>query len=384
MDGMSTRADTARSLLSADKPLSIAILAMGGQGGGVLGDWIVSLAEANGWYAQSTSVPGVAQRTGATIYYVELLKHQAGTRPTLSLMPAAGEVDVVIATEFMEAGRAMLRGLVTPDRATLIASTHWSYAVVAKAALGDGIADSAVVATAADVAAKRIIVFDMAALAEQAGSVISSALFGALAAAQALPFPRTAFEAAIRAGGKGVEASLRAFDAAFRQVERKQKASESGEAPAGSARARRTSELDHSLGRIRVEFPPLVHAMLFAGTKRLVDYQDPRYAHLYLDRLGELLALDNSGGGAMVGYALTREAARYLATANGVRRHDSGRRPKDPREPLPSRAQRGRSADRPDRLYDRVHALADRGNLRNSSGCAGGSDRAAPASVSDT
>src|SRR5919199_4926041 len=110
------RAHTALPPFSADKPLSIAILAMGGQGGGVLADWIVSLAEANGWYAQSTSVPGVAQRTGATIYYVELLKHRAGTRPVLSLVPTPGDVDVVIAAELMEAGRSMLRGLVTPDR----------------------------------------------------------------------------------------------------------------------------------------------------------------------------------------------------------------------------------------------------------------------------
>jgi indolepyruvate ferredoxin oxidoreductase beta subunit len=55
------------------RPITIAIMAMGGQGGGVLVDWIVDLAENNGYLAQSTSVPGVAQRTGATIYYVELL-----------------------------------------------------------------------------------------------------------------------------------------------------------------------------------------------------------------------------------------------------------------------------------------------------------------------
>jgi indolepyruvate ferredoxin oxidoreductase beta subunit len=53
------------------KPIKIAILAMGGEGGGVLADWIVDLAEHNGYLAQTTSVPGVAQRTGATIYYVE-------------------------------------------------------------------------------------------------------------------------------------------------------------------------------------------------------------------------------------------------------------------------------------------------------------------------
>lgn len=54
------------------RPITIAVLAMGGQGGGVLVDWIVDLAEHNDYLAQSTSVPGVAQRTGATIYYIEL------------------------------------------------------------------------------------------------------------------------------------------------------------------------------------------------------------------------------------------------------------------------------------------------------------------------
>ncbi|MDE9567170.1 hypothetical protein KKI93_25115, partial [Xenorhabdus bovienii] len=53
------------------QPIKIAILAMGGEGGGVLADWIVNLGEKNGYFAQTTSVPGVAQRTGATIYYVE-------------------------------------------------------------------------------------------------------------------------------------------------------------------------------------------------------------------------------------------------------------------------------------------------------------------------
>ncbi|WP_428538106.1 hypothetical protein [Rhodopila sp.] len=41
------------------------MLAIGGQGGGVLVDWIVPLAEREGWRAQSTSVLGVAPRTGA-------------------------------------------------------------------------------------------------------------------------------------------------------------------------------------------------------------------------------------------------------------------------------------------------------------------------------
>lgn len=313
------RDDAAWPPLSSDRPLSIAILAMGGQGGGVLAAWIVSVAEANGWYAQSTSVPGVAQRTGATVYYLELLKQRAGgMRPVLSLMPVAGDVDVIIASELMEAGRSMLRGLVTPDRTLLIASTHRCYAIAEKAMPGDGIGDPTIVTAAADVAAKRTIAFDMAALAQSAGSVISSALFGALAAAQILPFPRAAFEAAIRATDEGVDASLQAFDAAYRKTVTGQKESIARRPlpnlPALPRSAGRP-ELETLVKRIRVEFPEVVHAMLFAGTKRLVDYQSAGYAHEYLDRICRLLEFDEAGGGAAKGYALTREAAKYVANA---------------------------------------------------------------------
>src|SRR3954454_17537627 len=158
---------SAKPAIDATKPLSIAVLAMGGQGGGVLVDWIVALAESQDWVAQSTSVPGVAQRTGATIYYIEMIPASGEIRqPVLSLMPVPGDVDIVIAAELMEAGRAMQRGLVTPDTTTLIASSHRSFAVEEKTAPGDGTADGSKVFEAAQVAAKRVIAFDMARLAE--------------------------------------------------------------------------------------------------------------------------------------------------------------------------------------------------------------------------
>ena len=38
------------------RAISVAILAMGGEGGGVLADWVVDLGESNGFMAQATSV----------------------------------------------------------------------------------------------------------------------------------------------------------------------------------------------------------------------------------------------------------------------------------------------------------------------------------------
>ena len=105
-------ASTATAWESGQRPITIAILAMGGEGGGVLSDWIVALGEHSGWVAQSTSVAGVAQRTGATVYYVELYPPvdqaaRTGARgePVLSLFPTPGQVDVVIASEPMDVAR---------------------------------------------------------------------------------------------------------------------------------------------------------------------------------------------------------------------------------------------------------------------------------------
>ena len=301
--------------LGEERPISIAVVAMGGQGGGVLADWIVALAEAAGWHAQSTSVPGVAQRTGATIYYAEMIRPRPGRQPVLSLLPVPGDVDVVIAAELMEAGRAIQRGLVTPDRTVLIASSHRAYAVTEKASPGDGRADPAAVETAARAISRRFLAADMQALAEQAGSVISAALFGALAASGVLPFDRAAFEQTIRAAGVGVDASLRAFAAGHDAVTTPAaKAPASPPAPpamprGGSEAAR--AELARALARIDAQFPVPAQPMLRHGLARLIDYQDTAYAHEYLDRVARLAALDD----AAHGFAMTAEAARQVAVA---------------------------------------------------------------------
>jgi indolepyruvate ferredoxin oxidoreductase beta subunit len=194
--------------------IKLAVMAVGGQGGGVLTGWIEAMARAQGYACQATSVAGVAQRTGATIYYVEMTP-ASDQQPIFALAPAGGDVDVLIAAEMMEVGRAVMRGFVTPDRTTLIGSTHRALAVSEKTAPGDAIASSDEVRAAAEIAAQRLILADMDALAVGQGSVISASLFGALAGSGALPFPREAYEDAIRAGGKGVEPSLKAFGVGF-------------------------------------------------------------------------------------------------------------------------------------------------------------------------
>lgn len=299
---------------AAIRPMGIAILAMGGEGGGVLADWIVDLAEHEGYPAQSTSVPGVAQRTGTTVYYVEFFPQAAaanghGITPVLSLMPVPGDVDIVIASELMEMGRAVQRGLVTADKTTLIASTNRVYSMTEKSSMGDGRVDPKPFIEAARAAATRFVYGDFAILAEKSGSVISAALFGALAGTGALPFSREKFELAIRRAGVGVDSSLKAFNAGF---ELAQKDPVEGGAAAHSAAVDRTQSLLKALdARIAAEFPSVAATVLKAGVRRLADYQSLNYAELYLKRLAAIRDLDKRFGES--DSRLLVETARYLA-----------------------------------------------------------------------
>jgi indolepyruvate ferredoxin oxidoreductase beta subunit len=299
---------------AVDQPIAIAILALGGQGGGVLMDWIVSLAEREGWIAQATSVPGVAQRTGATIYYVEAIRPRAGAPyPVLALMPNPGRVDVVICAELMEAGRAMQRGLVTPDRTTLITSTHRVYAIREKTAPGDGAGAASPVLDAAGSTARAVLAFDMAQVAEQSGSVISAVMFGALAASGRLPFARESYETVIREAGVGVGPSLKAFAAGYDQANSGAPLS-SPQTVSSAARAeglRRTGDpgYDALIARAERDFPQACHAMLDAGLRRVVDFQDVAYGGEYLDLVAPFIALSTDDG------TLLRNAAKYIANA---------------------------------------------------------------------
>jgi indolepyruvate ferredoxin oxidoreductase beta subunit len=290
------------------RPITILVAALGGEGGGVLADWLVAAATAAGYPVQSTSIPGVAQRTGATTYYLEVFpaKWEAlgDRRPVLALTPSPGNVDLMVASELIEAGRAMQNGFVSPDRTTLVASTHRIYTVAEKMAMGDGRADVDRIVRAAGELAKRAVLFDMADLATRSGTVINAVLFGAMVGAGALPLSREACEAAIRRAGKGVEGSLKGFGLGYSH------ATGAAQPPAAlELKAWRTNPVE----RVRGSFPAETHRILEEGVARVADHQDTAYATLYLDRLDPVAKLDRDGGGGATGYKLTNETGRFLA-----------------------------------------------------------------------
>ncbi|HKZ73370.1 MAG TPA: indolepyruvate oxidoreductase subunit beta family protein [Steroidobacteraceae bacterium] len=290
------------------RPITFALAALGGQGGGVVADWLIAVARREAWLSQATSVPGVAQRTGATIYYLEFFPRASlpgdGREPVMALMPHPGDVDVVVASELLEAGRAVARGIVTPDRTAVIASSHRVYAIGEKLAMADGRADAEAIAATVRANSKRFISFDMQRVAEEHATLISAVLLGAIAGARVLPFELESFRAAIRDSGIAVEANLAAFEASARLA---------GSAPAADddvpGETARAASIPPRYAQLVASRYQAAAAVVTAGIARLLDYQDAAYADDYLARLERVRALEPRD----VCGPLTEAVARYLA-----------------------------------------------------------------------
>ncbi len=262
------------------RPMSILIAALGGEGGGVLLGWLIESARAAGLAMQATSVPGVAQRTGATSYYLEMMaKPASGKTPVFALAPVAGQVDVVLASELLESGRMIERGFVSPAT-TLITSASRVYTTAEKMHGGDGRFSDQRLHTAGQDMAGRYVALDLQALAQEHGTLISATLYGALAGAGVLPWPASLCEEIIgRDGGRRAQASIAGFRAACAAV-------------AAPRLQQHLAALQPAVQAVWLEriarLPTAMQINAAHAVVRLSDYQDAAYAGQYLDRLAAL------------------------------------------------------------------------------------------------
>ena len=328
---------------AALRPITVLVCALGGEGGGVLTEWLVQTALNAGYPAQSTSIPGVAQRTGATTYYIEIypapLASLGGRRPVLSLLPVPGALDVLVSSELLETVRQVGNGLVSAERSCVISSSSRTLTTAERMQPGDGRLAQAALLDILRSHSREHHLLDMAALTAQAGTVVSAVMFGALAGAGVLPFSRSDCEAVVRAGDRGVEASLRGFARAYEQVAagrergRFVSAVVAGAAPMATAPAKTATPATPAAQPMRTaapalpsevaaRFPAEALPMLALGHDRLVDYQGQRYARLYLDRVAKVAEAEaeaarsgrsEASPGGLAAPSATAETARWLA-----------------------------------------------------------------------
>jgi indolepyruvate ferredoxin oxidoreductase, beta subunit len=303
--------------MNAARPICVLIGALGGQGGGVLTDWLVEAARLAGFPAQATSIPGVAQRTGATTYYFELFPQRAApAEPVFSPYPGAGDVDLLVALEPTEAGRALERGYVT-GQTTVVSSVTRIYSTAEKIVAGDGVVPVAAILAALSRTAKCLVAVDPAVAP---GSHINALIFGAILGSGVLPLTAADGQAAIKSKGLAVAATLAGFEAG------RQAAVTGDRTPAieEAATAQNATAPVHyqpapaGYDEALADYPASLQPLLGHALARLLDYQDEAYARRFLSRLQPVLAADRHAadhhtGSQASSFRLTTEVARRLA-----------------------------------------------------------------------
>ncbi len=277
-------------------PFRLLLAALGGEGGGVLMNWIVEAARGAGYQVQATSVPGVAQRTGSTSYYIEIAPKDA-PQAVLSLVPMPGRVDAVICSELVEAARVMAAGFVSPKLTTLISSTARFYSTAEKIAMGDGRYSEDNVRKAAKAMARDSYLLDLGALATQNGTFVSATMYGALCGSGVLPWDLSHARSVL-----GDARSEAGFDAAVAAIVALKDGAGDDGLEAGLAPAPQPDI---------AELPEGLRTVIGHGIDRLRDYQDAAYADTFLERAQTLIAAADLSDHRAV-HALT-EACRRLA-----------------------------------------------------------------------
>ncbi|MBI3089974.1 MAG: indolepyruvate oxidoreductase subunit beta family protein [Candidatus Tectomicrobia bacterium] len=308
------------------------IAAIGGQGGNVLAEWLFAAAGLAGCEARFFSLPGLAQRGGATNLYLEIA---AGGSPdelaavNFSAHPFPGDIDIIIGQELLETGRLLQQGFGS-THATIFTSTTRVLTALEKMPMSGGIFDAQQLLALAGRLAGNLYAFDAVAKVRAAGlpdQVVNALLYGAVCEAGVLPIGRAHFLAAIDAVGVAPELNRRGFElgaAVVRQDPRKAvdpspptslPANDAAtiEACAAKLPASAAREYRSLVKQARGEFPEQLTPILSEALYQLIDYQDAKYARGYLDRLASMLTLDQKHGGREHGFACARTAARYLA-----------------------------------------------------------------------
>lgn len=304
--------------------IKIFIPAVGGQGGGVLTEWLVQAFFLEEYDVQGISLPGLSQRGGSTVYYLEAHPRSGSLNKQIifAQFPVPGEVDVIISQEFLELGRALQLGYGS-DKTTIVTSTHRVYSTLEKMPVGSGIYSDENLRKIAASFSSRFIELDAMKLAKEHGMedlAVNAILLGAVSASGVLPIRRESFVQSVEMVGVAVKASLRAFEVGYEHVFSRKSPELKKPLVVWESfvqeRADKLEEYDREeyLGRVsklEAEFPPNLREILAESIFRLLEYQDSDYADEYIEDVRAVYEIDESAKGG--GFKLTENYAKNLA-----------------------------------------------------------------------
>jgi indolepyruvate ferredoxin oxidoreductase beta subunit len=311
------------------QPVSILLCALGGEGGGVLANWLIDVARLADCPAQATSIPGVAQRTGATTYYLEIYPIQrtelAGRMPVLGLNPLPGRLDALVSSELLETARQIANGLASNDRTCVISSSSRTLTTAEKMVMGDGRQDDGALMGVIAENSLRHHVLDMARICQETGTLVSAVMLGAIAASGLLPFSRAHYESVLAGKSASAKASLRGFEMAYDHVSKQKEQAQYLEkvwSPSFSQSEPLSSEQDDNSDfnaqaqvptQVLAEFPADMRKVLALAYNRVAQYQGQAYAQLLIERLRKIKQQETDGASNAASCPVTAESTRWLA-----------------------------------------------------------------------
>ena len=285
----------------AQKLIKILIPAVGGQGGGVLTEWIYQAFLLESFNVQSISLPGLAQRTGSTIYYIEACKNSEN-KIVFSQYPVPGHIDIILSQEFLELGRILELGYGS-DNTFVISSTHRVYSTIEKLPIGSGVYTDDNLKSIAEKYSSKFIGVNALSLAKKNGMndlSVNAILLGLLSASGSIPISKKSFRDSISNFGIAVENNLTAFDLGFDYLKKNFDLKTEDEETDNSSftsydlKNRDKKQIEKLLGKVENIFPEYLYFLLEEALIRLTDYQSINYAKKYLNIIEDIYELEKT------------------------------------------------------------------------------------------
>lgn len=311
--------------------LKILIPAVGGQGGGVLTEWLVNALLNSDYEVQSISLPGLAQRGGSAVYYIEAYKYNLhnGTTPIIfSQYPIPGDVDIILCQEFLELGRILEQGYGS-KKTTIISSTHRVYSTLEKLPVSSGIYSEEKLHIIANEFSSEFIGLNALGLAKHNKMddlAVNAILLGALCASHSIPLGIEDLKSSIDKVGIAVKNNLRAFEIGYDYVANNSATNVKDKIDF----ARYIDEKEISTKNIYKEdfkniaeyidnhFTEKLKIYLIEAVHRLIDYQNPKYARNYLDTISKVIKEDKSQD-SDISKEFVKNLALLLSYEDGIR-----------------------------------------------------------------
>lgn len=298
--------------------LRVLIGTVGGQGGGVLSDWLIHGLLNAGWDAMSVGLLGMSQRGGTVTYYCEASPEKKPGRVN-SVFAVPGDVNMIIGQELLELGRFLSMGYAAPD-CIIVGNTRRTLATLEKMPAENGIYDSSVIISAAkQLSPDHHYLCDAQEVVASAGlSELSSnaLLLGMAVGSPTLQLTAPPFFDAIRSSRVNVEANLKAFEMGFALAKAgnsstvADEAQQSGKQPDPVVLLAEDRQWHERIERHLAGSAAELVTLLREATSFLADYQDEDYAAEYLKRVEQINRLPGMRPAAVEAFA--RQAALWM------------------------------------------------------------------------